>query len=438
MQSPQPKEAPAAPLPAGGGWACRIQPCLIVVYALSLPVSLTASWCVLIAGMVTAIVALLRARPARPTMPPLTWPLAVFALAVAAAGLGAGGPQEALMSLVTLRALLVYFWAYFVFAADAMSPARALSALLSMSALAGFWGAFQQVSGFHPFAYQWLQGTGFHSGPMAFAGQMQLFAAMAAGLAVAGGWKHLCGPCARAIPFAFIAAGNLAGLIFAAERSAWIGALAAGLYMSCLLSWRTALKCLLGIVLCSFLLFAFVPVVKQRLSPLADWQNDVSVRVRLFLWRESLESWRGAPILGVGIRSFPRFDIPEAIVPGRSSVIDHAHSNYLQILTTTGIVGLAAYIYLWLSAFALALRSMKTSADCLSRSLYLGLSGGIVSLLVSGAFEYNFGTAQVRLAQWFLLALLPAAAGRPQPGHNSTTPNRSEGDGSYSGLQPGA
>jgi hypothetical protein len=34
--------------------------------------------------------------------------------------------------------------------------------------------------------------------------------------------------------------------------------------------------------------------------------------------------------------------------------------------------------------------------------------GGLISLMVAGIFEYNFGTGQVRLAQWFLLSLLAA------------------------------
>jgi len=32
--------------------------------------------------------------------------------------------------------------------------------------------------------------------------------------------------------------------------------------------------------------------------------------------------------------------------------------------------------------------------------------GSTAALMVAGIFEYNFGTAQVRLAQWFVLAML--------------------------------
>ncbi len=42
----------------------------------------------------------------------------------------------------------------------------------------------------------------------------------------------------------------------------------------------------------------------------------------------------------------------------------------------------------------------------LEQGIYLGILAGIVSLAISGLFEYNFGTGQVRLAQWFLLAML--------------------------------
>ena len=42
----------------------------------------------------------------------------------------------------------------------------------------------------------------------------------------------------------------------------------------------------------------------------------------------------------------------------------------------------------------------------LRRYIALGIAGGTIALMVSGLFEYNFGTAQVRLMQWFVLGML--------------------------------
>jgi O-antigen ligase len=160
----------------------------------------------------------------------------------------------------------------------------------------------------------------------------------------------------------------------------------------------------------SVICWAAVPVVHMRISALENWQQDVSVRVRLKIWQESAKIWRSAPIVGIGIRHFPHFDFPEAIVPGHSKDLNHAHSNYLHILATTGMFGLITYLWLWLVVLTTAVRTYKQCAgqsdDPTSSSLALGVFGATVALMVAGIFEYNFGTAQVRLAQWFVLAML--------------------------------
>ncbi len=108
---------------------------------------------------------------------------------------------------------------------------------------------------------------------------------------------------------------------------------------------------------------------------------------------------------GVGALHFPRIDLPEAIVPGHSKDLNHAHSNYLQILSTTGILGFTSFLWLLITALTTAYRQAKTPSP-LYAAIGLGLFGAMVSLAVAGIFEYNFGSGQVKLIQWFLLALL--------------------------------
>jgi len=386
---------------------------LILLYAVSLPLSLTLSWALLIAGMVSSVALALWKRKQTGafdpcTWPPLTLPLGLFALAVALSGLAAGGPAEACASVATLRPLVVYFWAHHVFSRDPGAVSPAVQILLCLAGVAGLWSAVQQLTGFHPFGYQWLQGTGFLGGPMAFAGQMQIFSALALGLLLAGGYTAWSGRLSRRAAFAAVTAANLLGVFFAGERSAWLGAVAGIIAVAALVSWRVVLKSVLALALVAALAWAFVPVVQVRLAPLAAWQTDVSARVRVFLWKESIERFKQSPLTGLGIRNFPRFDIPEAIVPGRSKDLNHAHSNYIHILATTGVLGLCSYLYLWVSALLLALRLRRKDGYPLGRALAIGIFGGIVALCVSGIFEYNFGTSQVRLAEWFVLAMLVA------------------------------
>lgn len=388
---------------------------LVIAFAACLPLSLTLSWAVLIAGLVATLLEIGRgtigggALPVRANMAaPLALPLLAFACSVTISGIYAGGVFEGLASAFSLRALIVYFWAGYAFAADGDLRRQSSTILLCVSAVAGIWGAIQQISDFHPFGYHYLQGTGFFGGPMAFAGLLQLTSLLSLALYLGGGYRQMPGILAKSPAFALIVAANVLGVVFAAERSAWLGFAAGVLALCAVMSLRTFVKAAAALACLSAAAWYTVPVVQKRLLPVLDWHNDVSIRVRLFLWKQAALLFKKSPLLGVGIRRFPHFDIPEAIVPGRSVDINHAHNNYLQILCTTGALGLICYLWLWFSALKLSLAQSRVG-DPFQRSLGLGIFAGVVALMVAGLFEYNFGTAQVRLAHWFILGMLAGA-----------------------------
>jgi hypothetical protein len=389
---------------------------LLLLYAASLPLSMTASWVLYIAGLsVTVLLRVLetRAGSAAPAdagsfrdlmRAPLTIPLLIFTAAVFISGLLNGGIKEGLQSIWALKALAVYLWAYLVFIGKPGLIFGAAAAVLSTAAVAGIWGTVQQLTGWHPAGYPYLQGTGFLGGPMAFAGQMQLFSMLALGLLLGKGYNRLIRPLNNPLTFTLVTVATLLGAFFASERSAWLGLLAGVTAISLMRSWKVLCAGIGAMGLLATAAWFAVPVVQTRLLPLLDWRNDISVKVRLFLWQQALEQWQSAPWFGIGIRRFPHYDIPEAIVPGKSIDINHAHSNIFQLATTVGIIGLLAYVWIMLKAALVAVR--QVSENTLFSPIALGVFGGTVALFVSGLFEYNFGTSQVRLAQWLILAML--------------------------------
>ena len=308
--------------------------------------------------------------------------------------------------------MIVYFWAFIVFAKNPNSKQTCLQALLVVAAISGVVGAIEQIFNMHPFGYHYLQGTGFLGGPMAYAGQMQIFSLLALAILLVGGYRDFAFSLKRSSIFILIVLANFLGVIFAAERNAWLGLVVGLIVMTAVISWRTLLKCCLVLAVISVVCFMIVPVVHTRITQLENWRQDISVKARLQIWQESLKLWRASPVFGIGIRHYPHFNMPEAIVPGRSKDINHAHSNYLHILSTTGLIGLTAYLWLWFVVFKTSLScylKARETGSKIESSLALGILASTVALLVSGIFEYNFGTAQVRLAQWFVLAMLPAA-----------------------------
>jgi O-antigen ligase len=389
----------------------------ICLAAASLPLPITISWTVIILSMIVwgvwKLKLLAQSKTISLEIGPLSLPILVYALAVTISGAPNTNLHNAWQSLASLRVLLVYFFAYDVFAVSPSLRPVACACMLFVSAVSGIWGSIQQVFDWHPSGFKWLQGTGFQSGPMAFAGQMQIFALLALGFLLTGGYRSMPRLFQHKGFFVLVCAANVAGIIFASERSAWLGFLVAICIFTLLLSSRKAMLQSFAVSTVSILAAWFlIPVVKKRMLPLLDWQHEVSSKARFKMWDVAMDLFKEKPIFGVGATRFPKVAMKDAIVPGRSEFLDHAHSNYFQVLSTTGIVGAVAYLYLCLSMLLGGWQHFRAkpvqtfSFNYVDRAIGLSVLGMVISLMVSGIFEYNFGTGPVRLPMFFVLALL--------------------------------
>jgi O-antigen ligase len=425
----------------------------ILAYALSLSMPITVMWVILIVGISVSVAkAVLDNKGLRDYVKdcqslidaPLASAIGLFALAVTLSGLINGGIGEAIKSFVSLRGFLVYFWAYDAFRTQPSLKNRAVFCILLLGALAGFLSAFQQLTDFHTTAFKYLQGTGFLATPMTFSGIMQIFSLLAIGLLFGGAYKDAGGFLARPYFMFFLVLGNLSGIIFASERSGWLG-FAAGLVVAAasLPNRRRLANVAACVATLAIVAWLTIPVVKARID--VDITQDPSFTFRMLVWDHALKVFYGHPLFGVGIRHFPLFPVPAALVPTHAPVLDHAHSNYIHILATLGVFGVVCYFYLWwqivLTAWqgfqskAMANLPLQDDLDEISidpddetmpppqpegeparaavshpwnfaEGLSFGIMAGAIALMVSGLFEYNFGTGQIRLTQWFVLAML--------------------------------
>jgi O-antigen ligase len=186
--------------------------------------------------------------------------------------------------------------------------------------------------------------------------------------------------------------------------------------MTTLISWKLAGQLVAAISVLTVGAWFGVPLFHQRMEPLLHPQEDVSTQARFTMWQAAWHTFQANPILGCGPRNFGKVDVglPGVELHGETYLV-HGHSNYLHILATTGIVGFTVFIWLlfasvrlaWLQARAQRVRQVLTGrALAFKRSIGLALFGALISLAVAGIFEYNFGTGSVRLAEWFVLAML--------------------------------
>lgn len=376
---------------------------LLWAYSICVFLPITIPWVVLGLGLALSMVMIIKER--KYSLPPLSAVLSALALCIFISGLVGHSFLDGLDALFSLKALLIYFWAHYAFSKMPEERLRVLLILLCAGGIDGIWGMIQQLFGFHPFEkFQYLQATGFVRNPMAFAGEMQVTSCMALALCLAMKEEDLSLPKYVLI---LLALANFLGVIFASERSAWLGIAVAVLVIAFLVSRKLFFQTVIAGIALIFLLWFTVPVVKTRLAPLlTNAQSDTSTQVRLSIWHKCYEMFATGPVLGRGINNFPKLNYKEAIVPGVSEHLNHAHSNYLHLLVCLGLPGLLAYLVLLGQIFYLGLSNWFTGKTQLDKALGLGVMGVLVSLSVAGIFEYNFGAGHVRLISWFAFAFL--------------------------------
>lgn len=82
---------------------------------------------------------------------------------------------------------------------------------------------------------------------------------------------------------------------------------------------------------------------------------DVTTQTRLIAWRSAITEMKAHPVFGVGPENFilafnKKFD-PAFYTYERSEIwFDHAHNSFIDVLVSEGVVGLAAYLFLFIAA----------------------------------------------------------------------------------------
>ena len=142
-----------------------------------------------------------------------------------------------------------------------------------------------------------------------------------------------------------------------------------------------------------------------RLS--AEWAHPLD-SPRLLLWTDVLRLWWQAPAFGTGLATFGIAYPVVRTVPS-SLTFSHAESDWIQLLTDTGIFGLA-FVLATCAALARALwRRCRQSADRWAGSLALGALAVLVGVAVHGLGNFNWPL----MSLWVYVATALAAGLAP-------------------------
>jgi len=224
----------------------------------------------------------------------------------------------------------------------------------------------------------------------------------------------------------------VAGLLASWSRGAWLGA-AAGVLVVLVLRSRTAavlsglaaLALLVAVLLGAFSPEAIPQPIAARVQdipayfgltdvlnePLTD--ENFSVVERVAHWVAAQRMWEQAPWLGVGPGNYA-VAYPAVRLPKWEDALGHAHNVYLNVLGETGLVGLAAYVTLILTAIGWTWRRLRKSAarpTADSRwmaALTIGVLGVLAHLSVHNVVDNLFVQGIVlHVGLWLALVHVP-------------------------------
>ncbi len=190
-------------------------------------------------------------------------------------------------------------------------------------------------------------------------------------------------------------------LLFTYTRSAWV-ATVAGLLVVGMCNGRK----LLGVVGLLVVVVAFtVPGVAARFADLEESSTSSGVAANSLVWRFGY--WQQAlqlsdsPLLGEGLST----------VRASTDVEKEPHNDFIRVYVETGIVGMAAYLWLLFSLIGVARRGLRSAVQGFDRGVVAGFTGAVVAFLLLSLVS-NVITQLVIL--WYFTAIASAAVAAPR------------------------
>lgn len=192
-----------------------------------------------------------------------------------------------------------------------------------------------------------------------------------------------------------------ANLLFTQTRGAWLAAIG-GLIT---LSWVKNKKLLILIILVFLVLYFILPEnYITRFESSFDVNTNSSNLQRIDLWKSAISMFRDHFIKGIGLGRYS-LEYATNYRPPHSEFHTHAHSNLMQFMAETGIIGLTAFVWLMV---AISIWLYKSSIQITDHNWGLFLLGSFCSTIIYniyGLTYFNFGDAETLRFFWFLTAL---------------------------------
>jgi O-antigen ligase len=142
---------------------------------------------------------------------------------------------------------------------------------------------------------------------------------------------------------------------------------------------------------------------------LRQWRTDV----RPMIWKATLGMITAQPLLGHGLGTYvvvyPAYRLPEYFLrPKATNVTDHAHNELLEIAAEQGLIGLAATLWLWITAIGCGFHACHQSGGTDRRILW-GMFGAMLVLMLHGLVDVDLRYLPNQSLLWLLMGLMVGA-----------------------------
>ena len=164
--------------------------------------------------------------------------------------------------------------------------------------------------------------------------------------------------------------------------------------------------------------FGWEPVF-ERFEKIRNPQGDIS-ELRLVIWNDSRNIIRDFPLFGTGAGSFVDIYPKYRTIQG-DRIVDHAHNDYIEILSEGGVAAFAICAWFLGFLFYRSFGVFRKRSETYSVYVFIGCVTGIISILVHSITDFNLHIGANGLYLFFLAALAVSAANtRLHEGLNDT------------------
>jgi O-antigen ligase len=129
-------------------------------------------------------------------------------------------------------------------------------------------------------------------------------------------------------------------------------------------------------------------------------RGERSLNLRLHLYKVGLNRFAKHPVIGTGLRTFEKIDMKSFFISKKVGA--YSHSNFIEILVSSGLIGLLCYYSMYLFSLWEAYQNLNYSSDDRLRPLICFVVSAIMLLFFYDLFSVTYYDKSC----WIFLSLI--------------------------------